>query len=269
MSIRTTSTEPHPGFPGSSFKYTPLKHLRVLFLEFAQGLFGSAPPGAYHWSEDPNLSEIHITDESPVHVETAGQRPAISFTRGAIQFTSLGFDDTEEYKFSSGAQTRTVLVPGNMTVNISSRVDIESEQLAWIFAEHFWLLRQVLRQQGFFDIGRNLMISAPTKGGEVIVGDGADEWYTTSVLCPFQFNRSSTFTPLGQQIVENIATRLSTMSRRVSSLGAPVGGEAGLPVQIVRERPEGFAPNASDAYGGTPNPTQGAPDRSFLMPRRR
>jgi hypothetical protein len=256
-------TDPGGGFPGSSFKYTPLRHVRVLFIRFVQGLFAGAPPGSYHWDPDEEKTEIIVTNESRIDPETLMRRPAISFTRGPIQFYSMGIDDMHQYDFALDKKTKDVLVPGTMNVNVISRVSIESEDLAWVVTEHIWLLRDLLLKAGFYDVGRAPQIGAPSPAGSLIAGDQGEEFTVTAITVPFQFSRTSSFTPLGKRIAEGIRQELSLSTTTARSLGPPrVSHE--LPVSVVECAPEPFAPNASDVQGATPDP---AGTRQVFLPK--
>jgi hypothetical protein len=170
-----------------------------------------------------------------------------------VQFYSLGFDDMLTYDMSTGKKQKSVLVPGTMTINCLSRVDIESDNIAWVVAEHLWLLREKMMKSGFFEIGRQPVIGAPSPAGSLIQNDGGDGWTVTSITCPFQFYRTSQFTPLGERIVQGIELSLRTKSEQVLSAGWPSsGGRPELPLE-VRERMPGAFSSASDARGGTPN----------------
>jgi len=252
MPSRLTSTNPLGAIPGSSFKYTPLQHLRWLYCRFIQGLFFGAPRGAYHWEPSEDMTEIWISDENTLDAEKVGMRPAITITRGPIQFVTLGFDDMLGYSFESGQKRKGVLVPGTMSINCSSRNDLESENLAWIVAENLWMNRDMLMQYGFFEVGRSPSIGSPSAAGSLVQNDNGKEWYVTTVTCPFQFYRTGQLTPLGQQIVAGIETHLTTGSPPVGSTGYPYD-PSGIPYGIEGQRPPAFSP-ASDAYGGTPRP---------------
>ena len=254
MPASINRTESSRGFPGSSFKYTPLQHVRVLFVGFVRGLFAAAPPNNYRWNEDEQTTEIIIRDENPIHVDTYGQRPCINFTLGRAQFYSLGMDDLLGYQFRTDAKTKSVLVPGVMSVNISARSDIEAHNLAWVVGEHMWLLRDLMMKEGFFELGRGIDVSPPGPPGSVIASDQADSWYLSSVSVPWQFVRTSTFTPLGRRIVNSIETHMNVAApQRVESMGWP-HAEHGYPLSIHTTPPASFAPDASDARGGTPDP---------------
>jgi hypothetical protein len=235
--------------------------VRSLFVGFYQGLFSAAEVGMYHWNENDELSEIYITDESPVKDTNIGQRPAISFTRGPVQFYSLGLDDMLETDLRTGSKTKSVLIPGTMTINCSSRAALESERIAFICAEQLWLHRELLMKAGFFEIGRGAQVSSPSPAGSIVQADSGDEWYVTSVPCPFQFYRTSMVTPLGAKILRDITlslqARLLPVGRQYVGPGGHCGalGNAGVevPVSVHGCRPPAFAPQASDAYGGTPH----------------
>ena len=93
MAAKIPETRPSPRFPESSFKYNPLMHVRVLFVRFAQGLFAAAPTGSYHWTADAETTELIITDEETISPDVLQKSPVISFTRGPVQFYSVGMDD--------------------------------------------------------------------------------------------------------------------------------------------------------------------------------
>lgn len=261
MPLKTPTTDPHGAFP-SDFKYAPLEYVRSLFVGFYQGLFAAAELGMYHWNEDDEVSQVYISDENPVKATNIGQRPAISFTRGPVQFYSLGLDDMLETDLRTGAKTKSVLIPGTMTINCSSRVSLESERIGFICAEALWLHRELLMKAGFFEIGRQMQVGSPSPAGSIVQNDGGDEWYVTSVPCPFQFYRTSTVTPLGAKIIRDIAFNLRTRLLpataqyvRTGGHNGPLEGTAGhLPVGMHVCPPAPFAPAASDVYGQTARP---------------
>jgi hypothetical protein len=254
------TTNANGAFPEDSFKYSPLEHVRTLFVGFFQGLFSAAPNGAYHWDQYDENSEIYISDENVMKAETIGQRPSIACTRGPIQFYTLGLDDMLDYDFRTGTKKKSVLVPGTMVINCCSRVPLECERIAWICAEQLWLHREMLMQAGFFEIGRQPAIGSPSPAGSIIAGDSGDEWYLTAVTCPFQFYRTSQFSPLGKRIVKDVSIAIRERLTRVNQQQGPIDSPApGSPYLVQGHRPPAFAPAASDAYGGTPDAGSPAP----------
>lgn len=253
MAAKVPETEGRATFPGSSFKYTPLRHIRVLFVTFVQGLFAAAPKGAYHWVDDEENTDILIVNENRIDPEVLGKRPAITFTRGPLQFYSLGIDDRVSYDFALDKKTKGVLVPGTMTINCLSRVELEAEDLAWVVTEHIWLLRDLLMKAGFFDIGRAPQIGSPSPAGSIIMNDQGDEFTAVPITVPFQFARNSSFTPLGMQIVNRIRQELTLGVKTFASKGIPMQSHE-YPINMTAVSPPSFAPAASDARGRTPDP---------------
>jgi hypothetical protein len=220
-----------------------------------QGLFYSAPVGAYHWEPNENSSEIIISNENVLEAERVGMRPAITFTRGPVRFFTLGHDDMLGFDFRTGQKTKAVLVPGVMSVNCLSREDLESEQIAWVVAEQLWMNRDLLMRYGFFEVGREAVVGAPSPAGSLVTNDGGKEWYVTTVSCPFQFYRTGTLTPLGKAIVAGIELQLSTDAEPVRPANhdwPAASTPEQIPYSIEHDFPAPFSP-ASDVNGGTPN----------------
>lgn len=254
MTSSIADTRNRQGFLGSSFRHTPLEQVRTTIISFVQGLFNGSPVGCYHWEADEEVSEIIIRDENPINVETVGIRPAINFTMGESRFYNVGMDDLIGYQFATGKKTKGILVPGVISINVCSRADIEAHNLAWVVAEHVWLLRELLLQQGFFEIGRGISISPPTPAGSIVANDSSDEFVCSTLSVPWQFARKSAFTPLGHKIVDNICAFVSANSPKpVESTGWP-SDPSGRPYNYQECAPPSYAPLASDARGGTPDP---------------
>lgn len=136
---------------------------------------------------------------------------------------TVGLDDMLSYDMMTGARQKTVLIPGTMSINCCSRVPLEAEQLAWVVAEHLWMLRDVMRQWGFYDVGRNLGIGAPSPPGAIIQNDGGDEWYVVTITSPFQLGRISQITPLGARVASSINTTMNGAMDARKPMGTPQG----------------------------------------------
>ncbi len=259
MPSRVTKNSARGAYPLSSFQTSPLTQVRFLYSAFAKVLFGTLPRGTMHWQEDEQ-TEVFISDEHPVHEDKIGMRPCISFTRGPIQFFSLGMDDMLDFDPTTGKKTKSALIPGVMSINCCSRVDLESEQMAWFLAEHMWILREKLMGlDGFFEIGRQQQISSPSSAEGVISGDSAKEWFCTTISSPFQFPRTSQATPLNNAIVNEIALMVTAQRERQMScsgqgLGPAASPNADLPRNVRVELPASYFLGASDAHGRTPDP---------------
>ena len=196
---------------------TPLVHVRSVFTRFLQGLFAEAPVGQYHWSEDRELTEIVIQGQNVIDAETVGQRPAITVGRGPIQMRSVGLGDVQAYDFQTAKTHKTVVIPGIVHINCCSRVDLESEHIAWVAMEHIWLLRHIIIKAGLLDAGRQPSMSPPAPAGSLVSSGNGEEWYCTPVHVPVQFPRNSTYTPLGNALAQRVEAHMA------GSGGAVVG----------------------------------------------
>ncbi len=262
MAARNPETATAAGFPDSSFKYTPLRHVRVMFIRFVQGLFYEAPKGCYHWDEDEQKTEITITNEQKLDPEVVHKRPAITFTRGPVSFYSLGIDDLLQYEMDIAKKTKGVLVPGTMAINCVSRVPQECEDLAWVVAEHIWLLRDLLMRAGFFEIGRMPQIGSPSPAGSIVAKDQGDEFTVVAVSVPWQFSRTSSITPLGKRIVSGIEQRLSLNAPNpVGSTGAAWHPHE-VPLNVHACPATSFAPGTGGVYSKSARP--GVRPQAFL-----
>lgn len=218
--------------------------------------------GHYHW-EPSETSEIYISGENPIRASTIGQRPAIAVARGTAQFYSLGLDDMETYNFQTGQKRKSVLVPGTMAVHCCSRNDLECDRIAFVVAEQLWAHRELLMKAGFFEIGRQPVFGAPSPAGSIVQNDGGEEWYVTTVTCPWQFNRSVQVTPLGNRILQGIDLAIRAQMKTVEQQRtrecvpeSPNGAD--YPYSVQGCPPAAFSP-ASDINGHTPNPGYDAP----------
>lgn len=199
---------------------SPILHLRTVLVQFVQGLFWYMPRGNYHWEPNVGETEIVITDESPIKVKDYGTRPCITITRSPIVLNSIGLDDMMTYNMATQTKKKSVVVPGNMTVNCCSRESLESEGLAFFVAEHLWLLRDILQRKSIYQIGQNIGVGAPSPAGSLVAADQGDEWTVTSAAIPFQLIRTGAVTPLGQQVAQ--AIELSLNSRNAVPTFRPV-----------------------------------------------
>lgn len=215
-------------------------------VRFCQGLFAAAPIGSYHWVPDPDETEIFISDSGALRSEVVNQRPIITVTRSMIQAQSLGLDDMEHFDQKTGTKTKAVLMSGHLSLNCCAREELEADQIAWIVFEHIWLLRERLIKEGFFEIGRNIVILPPTGAEQIVRGDMGDEYQNTAITIPYQFPRLSKFTPLGNEIVQSIDANLTALRYLPEELGMRNALPHELPTRYDYPYPAGFAANALD-----------------------
>ena len=227
-----------------------------------QGLFQGQSKGNYHWEPELSDTEIVITAEAPIHLEVLNDRPGITFTRSPVGFFQLGFDDMVGYDFKTGRKVKSHLIPGTMVINCCARNDLESEYIAFAAADMLWTLRDMLMQQGFFDVGRGIKIGSPTKAGQLVEGDSADEWFCTAFTSPFHFVRTNAVTPLNQRILQGINLGLKVEAPAPLQQGIPIdayGGSVNLSRGVETFFPPPFAPGADGSELRSPTNPGGLP----------
>jgi hypothetical protein len=116
-----------------------------------------------------------------------------------------------------------------------------------------------------FDTGRQIQIGAPTPAGSLIADDNGNKWVAVSVSVPFQFVRTSSRTPLGDAIVQNIVNRVDMKFPKQGSTGGPPQYNSHEQNLNVTTRPAPTLIEAPDARGGTASFSQKA---SFLPKQR-
>lgn len=230
-----------------SFRHYPLVRLRRIYLEFLQILFKAAPVGYFHWSEEDEVSEIILQDESVVNPSVAGTRPAITLTRAPVSYNSLGFDDMLQYDIATGKKTKSVLIPGTMSINCVSRSSIETELLCGLVADALWMNREWLLARGFYEVGRQLSIGAPSPAGSIVPGDNGTGWYVCSVQSPFYIYRTSESTPLGVSVFNGAEITLNVPQAAVAPAQNVLNGTLGPPVGTYESVPSALPPDAAVA----------------------
>lgn len=181
----------------ASWAEDPLNYLVKAFAAFLQTVFEKAPVGHFHWSPQLENSEIIITEENPIALDTVGQRPAISIVLGAIEWNASSLDEFLGMEFASGKQKHTDLLPGMMSLNCCSRVGQEARFIAWQCARHLWALRRIFMQEPFIhEIGRRVRVGPVSPAGALVQGDTEGEWLAASVTCPFYLQWYEQITPI-------------------------------------------------------------------------
>jgi hypothetical protein len=229
----TVASTNKPGPSCVTWAEKPLLLLRKTVLSFLHGLFEQADNGYYRWV-DGEETEIFITDESPIKLQEKGRRPAINIVRGPLQWGQTSLDEVQEQNIETGQRKHTDLLSSNLSINCCSREPLESEDIAWIVANHMWLLRRILmKNTPIHEIGRRQQVSSPTPAGAIVSGDTEGEWIATTVTVPFFIQTSATITPQNQgEIIKAIEVSMGIRGAaqlgRTNVIGQITGGEVTL-----------------------------------------
>lgn len=211
----------------------PLLLIRKICLSFMQGLFAQAEPGSFHWEPNLEETELVITDESPIKLDVVGKRPCISTVRGTVAWGKTSIDEMQSSNLATDQRQHTDLVSGTMTINCCSRESLESEYIAWIVANHSWLLRRlVIKHTPVHEFGRGQVVGAPSPAGAIVSGDSEGSWICTPIQIPFFLQISGKVTPLNLTMLRGIEANLNLS-------GAAQVGPTGVRGQATLETPAG------------------------------
>jgi hypothetical protein len=211
--------------------------VRKSVLAFIQGVFEAQDPGSFKWQESLQDTEIVVTDESPLHLDVVGKRPAIGVVRGPVRWGQTSLDEMQKLDQVTGMKQKTDLLPGTVSINCCSRADLESEYLAWVVANTIWLLRDIfMKYTKIHEFGRGISIGSPSPAGAIVAGDTEGEWICTTVQVPFHLQVYGKITPK-QNLIQAIEMRLS------------VRGNVQAQQTPIRDQLRGTAPNAPRIRG--------------------
>lgn len=193
-----SSTAHASGSGEDSWNEDPLNYMVKAFIAFLQTVFEGAPAGYFKWHPQAEVSELIITEENPVNVESVEQKPVISVVMGQSKFNGSSLDDMQELEMTTGASIHTDLIPGHISLNCMTKdARQESRWLAWLCARHIWILRKIfIKETHIHEVGRNQGISPTTPAGALVMGDSAPSWVSTAVTCPFFLQWRDKVTPL-------------------------------------------------------------------------
>jgi hypothetical protein len=238
----------------SSWAESPLRHVTRLCLSFLQGLFAQSTKGNWKWSQDPEETDIIITDEQPISVDVVNKRPCIVTVRSPVAWAGIALDQLQDYNFRTGERKHTDLISGHMTFNCMARKKDPAETLSWIVARHLWILRRVFLTSGFHDFGQRIQIMSASPPGSIINGAAEPETVNIPVIVPFYFQWEDTIRAEDLEVVQQIEARISLEFPRTirptpmaeggspgpglrgSAVGARVSGVRGLRPPWIRGR---------------------------------
>jgi hypothetical protein len=223
-----------------------------------QGLFEKADPGCFKWHESLEETELVITDESPIKLDVVGKRPCISTVRGQVAWGKTSLDEMQTRSMSNDSRKHTDLLSGNMTINCCSREPLESEYIAWIVANHTWLLRRlVMKHTPVHEFGRGQVVGAPTPAGAIVTGDTEAEWVCTPIQIPFFLQISGKVTPLNLTLLKEIEAKFNVRG------GAQIG-PTGVRGQSTKENASG-SPAPGEEVNIRPPTIRGRPIRNVAF----
>ncbi len=166
------------------------------FVLFSQLMFARKAPGDYHWTPKTSETEITITDQVPLSMETLEQRPAIQLVTATIQNQNLSLDHLEHIDFRTGERTHTDLLSGQMSFNVHAKNEDVAGCIAW------WLMEQIKRERRHMmkiavlhHVGHIVNMGPSSPPGALVNAGSTSESIMVSVMVPFFFAERWTAKP--------------------------------------------------------------------------
>ena len=152
-------------------------------LLFLQELFASRKVGCFKYDQDDTKTEIQISDQHTVNLETIHVKPAIVAVRGPMSASNLGLGSSgiERHDLMSGDKVYNDMISGSVAFSCYAREGVEAENIAYLVFNSFKYFKSILRKEGFFSVqGVNI-------GSESLIESGAeDELYMVPVYVTLQ-----------------------------------------------------------------------------------
>jgi hypothetical protein len=201
-----------PGLPEpQGIGEEPLKFFTRVYLLFLQGLFKQFPEGSYRWSEDPNFSEIAITDQVPIPRDHIEKRPAILAMRGPTQFANLALDQVSGIDPHTGLKERRDLVACTMSLSCISRVGLEAQRIAWIIMSLVREFKTLIQRCGIHKVGDDVSMGPETPPGQLVTPEADPETVMVTVQSPFFFMWHTKQLPLDAPRLREIEAHMTAV----------------------------------------------------------
>jgi hypothetical protein len=201
--IKIGNGVPQPQGPGED----PLLYYTKLFVRFLQLIFATFEKGAYHWSEDPENTEILIAGQGGETREVAEQRPAIIVARGSVNYLNLTLDQLQSYDPISGLRKHAVMAAGSVIFQCCASVALEAGRIAhitdWAVKTH----KRTLMKAGLHRVGEESVVGTESPPGSIVQGDPR-EVIMVPVSIPFYFPQIWTIEPIDKVLLKNLSLTL-------------------------------------------------------------
>lgn len=183
-----------------------LTYLLGTLCGFLQVSFSQRSANSLRWDAEIKHTEVVITADAPLDLDSCGERPAVVVMLGPISQMNTGLDDMSELHMGSGVKIKRVLMAGSYSVQCLARVKAESQRLAFLCQEVIWANRDILQRRGrYLHIGQGQAIGQTTPPGSLVADDGGHGMVTTPLSVPFYFPWNTRVEPLNLPSVEGIS----------------------------------------------------------------
>lgn len=156
------------------------------WLIWLQGLFKSRPYGHYHWEDNPDETEVVITDQFPSSGPSTNRRPLIVTSRGPAMWSGTSVDRVMEQDLLGRRKVYTDLMGSSMTISVIAREGLEAQNIAYmIFRMIPVFAPQLLRLGRMHMLGNNVQLTPETPHNALVQGSSTPEWKQVQLVIPF------------------------------------------------------------------------------------
>ena len=166
------------------------------FVLFLQLMFARRQPGDFRWLEEPSETEITITDEVPLGLDTIEQKPSIQLVVSTIQNQNIGLDHLEYIDFRTGKRVHCDLLSGQASFNVHASNEDVAGALGW------WLMEQIKRERRnlmriavLHHVGHLVSLGPSSPPGALVNAGSVSKSVMVSVMAPFYFVERWVVTP--------------------------------------------------------------------------
>ena len=203
------SVRPLPsGDRHTDIQTNPLAHAKKIFLFFLQELFAQTNPTGLIWMQDPKETQLIIKSAYAKNVETNNKKPMVLVNRSGAQIASRTLGSIEHVSYRDGGYVRTEQVPFSLVCHVLTTNEYVTEKISWYISFSTFMLRHVLIRQGFYYVGSQMMLSAPTPPPVGLVPGDQTDLVMIQLQLPCSHLMTGGFTPLNRPILQDVSTKL-------------------------------------------------------------
>jgi hypothetical protein len=158
---------------------------------FCQLLFRDREPGDYRWFKVLEESEIQITDQVPVPLDSIDQRPTLQLVIATEQNQNLALQHLLHVDWRTGRKTYMDMISGQASFNCHAKNDDVARRLATITYDGIIEQRQQLIRMARLHFAGHVASIGPSSPPGALVNAGADvESTMVSVMFPFYITKT-------------------------------------------------------------------------------
>lgn len=163
---------------------------------FCQLVFRDRDPGDFHWSDDEDSTEILITDQVPMPMSSAEQRPIIQLVISTQQHQNLTLDHLEKYDLRTGQRTHVDLLSGQASFNIHAKFDTTARRVArYVMRDLVQQRRELTKLAQLHFVGHVVNIGPSSPPGALVQAGSDVESTMVAVMFPFFYAEKWIVTP--------------------------------------------------------------------------